>query len=348
MLPLEGCNVLELAVWRPGPYAGRLLADLGADVVKVEPPGGDPMRYYEQLFASTNAGKRSVALNLKDAADRAACVELARDAHVVLEGFRPGVADRLGVGPDQLRAVQPGLVYVSVSGFGATGPLRDLPGHDVNYMGWAGALRGGEEAGLAVGDLSAGMTAALAAVAGYTRALRSGDGAFVDIGMTDVLAQWAGLPGPAGETTKPPSYGVFEAADGLLTLGVTAEDPFWRSLCGVLGLPDDAAALPFAERMARVGPLRSAVTVAVRGRGRDELLAALRAADVPSGPVNDAAAMASEPHLRERGIVVDDADGQPACGPLLRFPGTPIGAPPPVPALDEHRGATFRLPIRRS
>lgn len=125
---LAGIRVLDFGIWRPVPYATQLLADLGADVLKVEPPGGDPMRMFPDLFAATNAHKRSVVLDLKDPAGLARALELAAQAHVVAEGFRPGVADRLGIGPDAVRARNPNVVYLSVSGFGQTGPWREVPG----------------------------------------------------------------------------------------------------------------------------------------------------------------------------------------------------------------------------
>lgn len=346
-LALEGCKVLELAIWRPAPYAGQLLQELGAEVVKVEPPGGDPMRTYPHLFAQVAAGKRSVVLDLKDDADRARCLELAVAADVVLEGFRPGVAARLGVGPDQLRAQRPSLVYVSVSGLGATGPLALAPGHDVNYAAWAAALtpRDGSEPRdlpLPIADLAAGMAAALAAVAGWTRALRTGEGAFVDVAMTDVLATWAGLPGVnavAGaptESARMCAYGVFAVADGHVALGVTTEDPFWDALCRALGI-DDLVGVGFLDRLARGDELRARVTAAMTGARRDELVAALLAADVPIAPVQSHAEMATTEHLWARGTLVEG----PTFGPLLRFAGARTGPPPPPPGLDEHRGTRF-------
>lgn len=343
-LPLEGCRVLELAMWRPAPYAGQLLGELGADVLKVEPPTGDPMRSYPRLFAQVAAGKRSIALDLKNPVDRARCLELAAEADIVLEGYRPGVAARLGVGPEQLRAAKPALVYVSVSGLGATGPLSAAPGHDINYVAWSGALshRDGSppsDLPLPVADLSAGIAAALAAVAGWTRALRTGEGAFVDLAMTDVLATWAGLPGAnvvdgaTAETPTLPAYGIFPVADGWVTLGITAEDHFWDALCRTLRLPD-LLGIPFEERQIRGESLRPQVAAALAGARRDELVAELLAADVPIAPVHTHAEMATWPHLVARGTVVPG----PAFAPLLRFPGARTGPPPPAPTLDQHHG----------
>src|SRR4051794_15942738 len=137
---LGGVRVLDLSVWRPGPYATQLLAEIGADVLKVEPPGGDPMRSYPELFDSLSANKRSIVLDLKDDDDRARALELASHADVVVEGFRPGVVARLGVAYDDVRTVNPSVIYCSVSGMGQDGPLALAPGHDANYQAWAGAL----------------------------------------------------------------------------------------------------------------------------------------------------------------------------------------------------------------
>ena len=138
--PLQGVRVLDLSIWRPGPYATSLLVALGADVLKIEPPGGDPMRPYAELFQSINAGKRSVVLDLKGGDDRTRALELAAEADVLVEGFRPGVMARLGLDDQAVRAAHPGLVYCSISGYGQNDPRAALPGHDVNYQAWAGAL----------------------------------------------------------------------------------------------------------------------------------------------------------------------------------------------------------------
>src|SRR4051794_36252764 len=142
MMPgnLAGLRVLDLTIWRPGPYATQLLAEHGADVLKVEPPGGDPMRSMPDLFDILGAHKRSIVLDLKTDEGRARCLELAADCDVFVESYRPGVADRLGVGYDAVAAVNPVVVYCSISGFGAFGPLAGVPGHDVNYLAYSGVL----------------------------------------------------------------------------------------------------------------------------------------------------------------------------------------------------------------
>lgn len=154
MALLGGLRVLDLTMWRPGPYATQLLAQLGAEVLKVEPPGGEPMRAFRGHFELLNRHKRSIVIDLRT--DAARCLALAGGADVFVEGYRPGVADRLGVGYDAVHAVNPGIVYCSISGYGASGPLADLPGHDVNYRAYAGAAPpddGGHD--LPVADMAA-------------------------------------------------------------------------------------------------------------------------------------------------------------------------------------------------
>ena len=235
---LSGVRVLDLSIWRPGPYATQLLAEMGAEVIKVEPPGGDPMRVYLELFASLNADKRSIELDLKSEEGRARALELAAEADVVIEGFRPGVAARLGVDDDAVRAVNPSVVYCSLSGMGQDGPLALAPGHDLAYMAWAGVLapHGGPPVVPAVpmADLAGGMAAAMAICAAVVRQLRTGEGERIDVAMTDVLATWTGAAtnrtahdeeDRAGRRGVP-GYGTFETADGRhLVLGCAERGP---------------------------------------------------------------------------------------------------------------------------
>src|SRR5262245_5691373 len=137
---LAGIRILDFTIWRPGPYGTQLLGELGAEIIKVEPPGGDPMRVYAGLFATLTVNKKSIVLDLKTDDGLARALELAADADVVIEGYRPGVADRLGIGYDAVRAVNPNVVYCSVSGMGQVGTLARAPGHDLNFQAWSGAL----------------------------------------------------------------------------------------------------------------------------------------------------------------------------------------------------------------
>jgi alpha-methylacyl-CoA racemase len=334
---LSGLRVLDLSIWRPGPYATSLLVPLGADVLKVEPPGGDPMRHYAGLFAAVNQGKRSMELDLKSEDGRARVLELARRADVLVEGFRPGVLSRLGLGEAAVRATNHGIVYCSISGYGQHDPRALLPGHDVNYQAWSGALtpEGGTATAvppLPTADLAAGLTAAFGICAAVLGRVTSGEGAFLDISMTDVLATWTG-PAGAGSADRSaapaptgpmPGYGLFATADGgQVALGVVNEQHFWASLCHELAL-HPLANLDFDERCRRGPELQGAVGRAIATHPRDALVARLVAAGVPVAPVLDRAGML-------------------AGGP---FPGFPIRLPlpgeaRPVPFLDEHHGQGF-------
>lgn len=340
---LNGLRVLDVSIWRPGPYATSLLVALGADVLKVEPPGGDPMRYYAGLFAPINAGKRSVVLDLKDGDDRAQALELAAEADVLVEGFRPGVMARLGLDYPTVRERNPGIVYCSISGYGQEGPRAMLPGHDVNYQAWAGALAPeggpGKMPPLPAADLASGLSAAFGICAAVLGRRASGEGTYLDVSMTDVMATWTGsvpaetphtddsaAAAPASSTSPPPAvpgYGLFATTDGRqVALGVVNEAHFWASLCRALGL-DGLAGLDFAERSRRGAELQDAVARAVATRGRDELVAALSAAGVPASPVLDRAEMVA----------------------TTPFPSFPIRLSLPaagaVPQPDEHRGEGF-------
>ena len=291
---LDGVRVLDLGIWRPVPYATQLLAEMGADVLKVEPPGGDPMRVFPQLFAILNANKRSVVVDLRAAGGADRVLALAAGADAVLEGFRPGVADRLGVGYEAVRAVNPAVVYCSVSGFGADGPMAQVPGHDINYQALAGVLspKGGRPvaASIPVGDLGAGMTAAMSTIAAVLRARGTGEGERIDVGIADVLATWTGAVGAIVPRDSPtamngmPGYGVYRTADGrLLALGVLMEDHFWAALCGALGL-DGLESVGVVERVQRKDELDERVAAALAALSEAEALARLEEHDLPVAP----------------------------------------------------------------
>jgi crotonobetainyl-CoA:carnitine CoA-transferase CaiB-like acyl-CoA transferase len=293
---LDGVRVLDLGIWRPAPYAAQLLADLGADVVKVEPPGGDPMRAFPALFDTLVRHKRPVELDLRTDTDRVRALDLASESDIAVEGFRPGVADRLGVGYEALRARNPAIVYCSISGYGQNGPRALTPGHDVNYQAFAGVLdpRPGEGPALPrvpYADLAAGMAAAMAMCAAYIRALRTGEGDHIDVSMTHVLAHWNGelegtaVAGADEPIARNPGYGVYPTADGRgVSLGVVAEDKFWAALCDALGL-DDHAGLTYTERIRRHDEVDPAVSVAIAALPRDEVVDRLERRGVPVAPV---------------------------------------------------------------
>src|SRR4051812_753402 len=197
--PLIDIRVLDLSQLLPGPFCTQILADLGAAVVKVEPPDGDPARGMpSDLFATANRNKASVDLDLKAPADRNACLRLAAASDVVVEGFRPGVVERLGVGYEDVRARNPGVVYCSISGFGRTGPRRDRPGHDANYLAASGALAYSghwsevpRRSGLPIADLAASCYGAIAILAALHERARTGLGGHIDLAMADAAMAFA-------------------------------------------------------------------------------------------------------------------------------------------------------------
>ncbi|HZU80981.1 MAG TPA: CoA transferase [Acidimicrobiales bacterium] len=348
---LEGLRVLDLGIWRPVPYATQLLVEMGADVVKVEPPGGDPMRIFPELFAVLNAGKRSIDVDLKSEAGVAEVLGLAAGADAVLEGFRPGVADRLGVGYQAVRAVNRAVVYCSISGYGADGPLAQVPGHDINYQAYAGVLRprGGQpvSGSLPVGDLGAGMTAAMATVAGCFRARATGEGERIDVGIADVLATWNGAVGqltPVGSEVPMnglPGYGTYRTADEQwVAVGVLTEDSFWSGLCHALGL-EELDGLPIGERVARKSELDAEVAAVIAAKPLADVMTVLEKHDVPVSPVLDRGGMLELEHFRHRGTVMADVDvvgdGRPTMGHPARFTTHPAKVPGRVPGVGDDR-----------
>ena len=349
---LDGLRVLDFTIWRPGPYATQLLAELGAEVLKVEPPGGDPMRVYAGLFATLSADKRSIVLDLKEETDRGRALELARNADVVVEGYRPGVADRLGIGYEAVRAVNASVIYCSVSGLGQDGPLSQASGHDINYLAWSGALapEGGSprEPAVPVADLSGGMAAAFAICAAVVKQLKTGEGERIDVAMADVLATWTGAVTPRAEGVEqesqtPPGYGTFKTADGgSVVLGVLTEDHFWQPLCSELELDDDIGALGFVDRMARGNELQGQISAAIGKRRRDDLVGALLAVGVPIAPVLNRSEMVGLRHFVDRRAVTTEDWLDPATGFPVRFVNHPATRTSPPPEIDEHRGEGFR------
>lgn len=253
---LEGIKILDLTQFLPGGYCTRLLADLGADVVKVEvSTRGDPIRGLpagQQLFDALHHGKQLVQLDLGTDAGREQLIRLAETADVLLEGFRPGVMDRRNVGWAQLSAANPRLIYCSITGYGSRGPLRDRAGHDLNYLARSGLLSlMPRAAGLPVipavqiADLAGGMMAATAVLAALANRLGTGKGHRLDVSMMDVAKSWLVLHQAALTAGQPllslvgdlPCYRVYRAADGFLTVAAL-EPQFWRNFCEAIGRED--------------------------------------------------------------------------------------------------------------
>lgn len=357
---LSDIRIVSLAEQYPGPYATLLLADLGADVILVERPGaGDPARQFPAFHAALNRNKRSVALDLKTEAGKADLRDLVASADVLMEGFRPGTAERLGFGPAAMAALNPRLVYVSISGFGQTGPYRDRPAHDLSYQAIAGFLY--RQAGsrstetpsdIAVGDLSSGMFAALGTLAALHERSRTGKGKYIDVSMTDGLVSWMSVMlgpvmngAPLADIGAEPAYGLFECQDGkMLSLSIAHEDWFWMPLCGLLGM-QDAAPLDRAQRTARETELAKRIAGAIAQCPRDAWAAQLDAAGIPWGPVNSIQEVADDPHFVARGMFSESSD---AGGGKARYVAQPLvfdgvhpGPSRGVPGLGEHTEDVF-------
>ncbi|MGW4488493.1 CaiB/BaiF CoA transferase family protein [Amycolatopsis sp. NPDC004368] len=282
--PLHGMTVLDLSQQLPGPYATFLLASLGADVVKVEPPAGDPARRFDPpMFERVNAGKRSVFLDLKASADCARLLELAAGCAVFVEGFRPGVTARLGCDEQEVRAVRPDVVYCSISGMGQTGPLAGHPTHDLSLQAMAGILsdtRESDRIGVPWVDLGTATTAALA----ITAAWHAGGGAVLDLAMLDVATAWTSVK-PLAVSEAEATYGVVPAKDGSVAVALL-EDHMWARLCSALGWPEDPALATYARRRGHAAQIRARLESAFADRTVAELIALSHEHDLPLGPTD--------------------------------------------------------------
>ena len=375
--PLADVRVLDLTQALAGPFCTMLLADLGADVVKVEPPEGDMARlvgpppedreqcHFGGYFASINRNKRSVVLNLKDAADRELFLRLAETADVVVENARVGVMERLGVGYDTLRQRNPRVVYAAIRGFGdpRTGesPYANWPAFDIVAQAMGGmvgttgpANARGMPAGASVGDLYPGTLAALGVVAAVHAARRTGEGQFLDVAMYDavlllcenIVYKYA----MAGVVERPKGQGhpalcpfdIYETQDGAAAIAAPTAAQ-WEALCEAMGRPELVSDERSGDVFRRAAN-REFVNEAIRGwtgtRVTREVVAAL-AGRVPVGPVNTAADIFTDPHATVRGMLVEveqPGSSRPItlAGQPLKFTRTPAGVYRRPPNIGEH------------
>jgi crotonobetainyl-CoA:carnitine CoA-transferase CaiB-like acyl-CoA transferase len=369
-------RVLELAQIMSGPTGGMLLADLGADVIKVEKlPGGDDSRGYTDPrvngvsapFLMMNRNKRGLALNLKQAQGRDVLLRLVARADVLLENFRTGTMDKLGLGYDVLRAANPGLIYCAVSGYGHTGPYADKGGFDLIAQGFAGLMsitgepgRPPAKVGPPVSDINGGILAALGIAAAWAHRLRTGEGQVVDTSLMEAALQqtyWHASvyfatgesPGPTGSAhILAAPYQAFHAADGWINIG-GANQANWERIAEVLGHPQWRSDPRFATNTARQQNLAALVELmnAVLGtRTRAEWLAAFDAAGVPAGPVQSIGEALSHPQTRAREMVVETTHAQAGAvksiGCPIRFSATPAEVTRPAPLLGEHTREVLR------
>jgi crotonobetainyl-CoA:carnitine CoA-transferase CaiB-like acyl-CoA transferase len=340
--PLEGVRVLDLSRLLPGPYCTLLLADLGAEVIKIEDcEAGDYIRAMgpfvegqSAYFLALNPGKKSVSLNLKSAAGRALFLKLAATAQVVVEGFRPGTVERLGVGYDAVRTVNPAVVYCSISGHGQTGPDRDRTGHDLNFQARTGMLdlcgsrgTGPAIAPVQIADLSSAMFAAAGILAHLREGERTGTGRYIDIGMYDSALAWMVMPvaeHSAGErggrgrlplTGKHPCYNVYATRDGRSVSLAALEPKFWQAFCRKVGR-NDLLPLQFSERLED----HAAVEALFAERTWEEWRALLADTDFCCWVVSSLGEALDDAQARARGLVAGPGGGGP---PVFRL-GHPL------------------------
>jgi formyl-CoA transferase len=361
---LAGLRILELTQVMAGPFCGQVLADMGADVVKVEPLGGDATR--EALgsgaFLAVNRNKRSIALDLKAERHRAVFHRLARDADVVLENFRPGVAARLGAGWDELSGLNPRLIYASVSGFGQTGPYAQRPGYDLIAQGLAGVMSvtgepGGDpvKCGIPIGDLSAGLFCAVAILSAVVARERTGRGQRIDTSLFEgalALSIWetaelwgsGQVPQPLGSAHRLLApYQALRTADGHLTVGANNQR-LWERLCEVIGrpeLPADPRFATNADRLARRDELAAELERTFAARSTDEWVDALIEAGVPCGPIHDYRQVFEDPHTQAREMEVRVGSTR-MLGIPVKLSDTPGAVRRAAPELGEHTAEVLR------
>ena len=362
--PLAGLRVIELARILAGPWIGQTLADLGADVIKVEGPGGDDTRAWgppfidgdAAYFHACNRGKRSVIADFDHADDLAFVHALIAGADVIVENFRVGGLERFGLDHAAIRTRHPSIIVCSVTGFGQDGPRANEPGYDAMIQGLGGIMDltgepdgAPQKVGVAFADIFTGLYGVAAIQAALLRRVRTGLGEHVDMALFDcmggVLANQAMNYLASGESPRRlgnahPNivpYQTFEVADGHVIVAVGNDAQFGR-LCAVLGLDGVAADPRFAHNRTRVAHrevLVAEIAGACAARQRDDLLAALGAARVPAGPINDVAGVFADPQFVHRGMRIDP-DGVPGVRTPIRFGDAALSLERRAPQLGEH------------
>ena len=377
-LPLTGIRILDFSRVLAGPFATMLLADLGAEVLKIESLQGDDTRQWgppwygagddrqSAYFLSVNRNKRSLALNLKTAEGQAIARRLAAESQLLIENFRPGGMDGFGLGYEALSAVHPSLVYASLTGYGQSGPYAEQPGYDFVIQGQSGMMSitgpaDGEphKLGVAISDVIAGLFAAVSMLGALRHAEASGQGQRLDIALFDTsIAALVNVVSNALVSRQPtarygnahPSivpYQPFTASDRSFTVAV-GNDRQFAALCRIAGHPEWAADPRFASNPARVehrDALIALLDPVFRQRAADAWVSELLAAGVPSGPINDVAAVLDDPQVAARGLIHEVdllGDTLRLIGPAVGFSATPPAVYAPPPLLGEHSDAILR------
>ncbi|NMG31575.1 CaiB/BaiF CoA transferase family protein [Aromatoleum evansii] len=369
--PLSGIKVLDFTQLLPGPMCTLQLADLGAEVIKIEPPGsgeaargpqGTPISHF---FQAVNRNKRSLAIDLRAPGARDVILALVRNADILVEGFRPGVMARLGLGYDALKATNTRLVYCSISGYGQDGPLSALGGHDINYQSYAGILEQSAPAtgsphpgNFPIADLAGGaLSAAMAILAALFDAQRSGEGRFIDVSMTDCamalnVQPLAGLHTykravPAGHDTLSgglPCYATYETADGRHLAVGALEPKFWQNFCDTAGCPELARS---GWASGKAGPaVKAQVAAIIKARTLADWIAAFDGVDACVSPVLRIDEVLAHPHTAAREMTVQTPLPDGGSAPYFAFPvkmsNYRFSLDRPPPALGEHNADILR------
>ena len=373
MKPLEGLRVVDLTQAMAAPFCSMNLADMGADVIKVEPPTGEDMRRgsvgrngHSGTFLTINRSKRGITVDLKQPAGVQIVHRLVRTADVFVQNYRPGAAGRLGVDYATLAAINPRLVYCSISGFGSTGPYAPRGGYDLIAQGMSGiiSVTGDAEgppakAGLPVSDLSAGLFGAYGILCALEHRERTGHGQLVDTSLLEAalaLTVWEAteywatgrVPGPLGSAHRLAApYQALRASDGWFTVGANT-DRLYEALCRALERPDLAVDVRFASGPGRLhhrDALVAELEKTTAGASRAHWLARLDAAGVPGGPINTYAEALADPHTLARDMVVEL--DHPGAGPIkalgvpVKLSDTPGGVDRPAPLLGQDNAAVL-------
>jgi crotonobetainyl-CoA:carnitine CoA-transferase CaiB-like acyl-CoA transferase len=370
MTPLAGIKVIELARILAGPWAGQTLADLGADVIKVESPEGDDTRRWgppfidnggevtAAYFFAANRGKRGVVVDFSTQAGAAQVIDLIRDADVVIENFKLGGLAKYGLDYESLAAINPRLIYCSITGFGQTGPYAPRAGYDFIIQGMSGLMSvtgeaGGapQKVGVAVTDVFTGVYAATAILAALVQRGRTGRGQHIDMSLLDVATSvmanqamnyLATDVAPVQMGNAHPNlapYAVFECKDGWIILA-TGNDGQYRKLCDVLGLMEWAQHPRFVTNALRVenrAEMTGFITAATKGWAKADLLAACEGAGVPAGPINDLAEVFADPQVQARGMQIAP-DGIKGVRSPMVFSDAELALGRTAPRLGQHQG----------
>ena len=293
-LPLDGIRVADFSMFVPGPFCTAILADLGADVVKIESLNGDPGRGYVPVqFRTENRNKRSIAIDLKKEESKQVVARLAKHSDIAIEGFRPGVAKRLGIDFESLRKANPSLIHCSISGYGQTGPWRERPGHDVNYVAAAGALafpgqwlKAPSRSSLAVADMAGGSFAAIAVLSSLHERHQTGKGASLDLSLFEAAFFWAAMRHSLDKNVDPrahlfPVNDIFETKDGKrLTLGIL-EEHFWDNFVKMVPALSSESFSSDAKRRANGDALSALLSEIMKTKTAEEWLRICDDNDIP-------------------------------------------------------------------